>query len=298
MKVFFALDPICSAYKNVKDDMIGGTERYFNILARYLRSVGVKVIVNPELESSQIYDVAIHSNVKNKNVIARKHVCRAGSLHTDAMKEHYDLVICISKYFADYIKNPNTLVIPACYDKELDYFYSSDYEDRRIITVSNPNRHYSHACLVADLLEAKNVSFKWEICGGNKIYSWDYNEMYDFTSNQNISYLGVLSHKDTLKKLSTSHISCYPSFSDGSETFCIANIESLALGVPVILPRKLPFTEVIPDNPYFCDSVEEMADLIENLLTVNRKDLICHDVSRYSEDVVMPKVYKSLINLF
>lgn len=111
------------------------------------------------------------------------------------------------------------------------------------------------------------------------------------------NYLGILSHNEVLKRLSTAHLFCYLDFTDNSETFCISIVEASALGVPVILPNRQPFLEVLPDNLHFCNNVTEMATAIKILLGYDRERLFVCDTSNYTEDIVLPQIEQALSNL-
>ena len=138
----------------------------------------------------------------------------------------------------------------------------------------------------------------WVFCGGNKLYNEKYEELFDFTKHVKVGYLGVLPHNNLLESLATSHFVCYPNFSDNSETFCVSIVEASALRIPIILPKREPFTEVLPDCPYFCKTVKDMALTIEWLLGCDREDLYVCDVSKYTEEIVLEKIHQVLLNLF
>lgn len=153
-------------------------------MKKYLESIGHTV--NQTVGCDRVYDIAIHSNTKNPYVCARKHVVRAGSYHTDATEEDYDLIIAISHFFADYINKENTVVIPVCYDNNLINYKTEDYTKRRIITTSNPNRYLDHMLEIIDLLDEQEVEFCWEICGGNRLYCEAFEELYDLQGNPQV----------------------------------------------------------------------------------------------------------------
>ena len=290
MNIYLALDLKCLSNDKINKEKLGGTERSFLLIKKYLESKGHEVTFDPLLVDDMIYDIAIHSNFKNLDVVADKHICRAGSYTTDAQTQDYDVIITLSNFFAKFINRDNVVVIPVCYDSSLSKHKSALYEDKKIMTTSNPNRHLKDTLKVIKILDKEKVDYTWEICGGNKLYSNLFPEVFKAPANPKVLYSGILSHTVMLKKLALSHLFCYPNFSDESETFCVAMVEAAALGLPVILPKREPFTEVLPDNPYFCKNIKEMASTIKELLTVDRSQLYVCDVSRFTEDVVMAQI--------
>jgi glycosyltransferase involved in cell wall biosynthesis len=295
LDIYLANDYKCIKGKDVESNKFGGTERAFLLLKKYLESVGHTV--NQTVYCDRVYDIAIHSNTRNPYVNAKKHVCRAGSYHTDAASEGYDLVIVISEFFADSLDCDNKVVIPVCYDKSLTDYKTEEYTKRRIITTSNPNRYLDHMLEIIDVLDEQEVEFCWEICGGNKLYCEAFEELYDLQGNPKFNYLGILSHEELLKELATAHLFCYPNFTDNSETFCVSIVEASALGVPVILPNRQPFLEVLPDNPYFCNNTSEMVTLIKTMLCYDRKNLFVCNTDKYIEDIVLPKIVEEVNSL-
>lgn len=290
MNIFLGLDDTCISEEKIITGRLGGTERYFFLLWNFL----IKKGHNISRDVDQEYDIAIYSNASKQFVNAKKHICWCGSLHTDAAWKPYDLVIANSHYMLSRI-NTDGIVIPACYESQIKLYQTSRYKPRAIITTSNPNRHILYTEKICNQLKNNNIEFTWTITGGNKLYSNAFNEHFSISSQ----YLHhrILNRLDLLHEVSESHLFCYPNFSDNSETQCVAAVEAAALNIPVILPKRLPFTEVLPDNPYFCEDVDEMISLISTLLLKNRGSLINCNVDAYTEERVFTQFHDQLLIL-
>jgi glycosyltransferase involved in cell wall biosynthesis len=291
MNIFLGYDDKCLSKEKVLTGKVGGTERFFLLLEKYLKAQGHKV------NSSNKYNIAIHSNWTTQSVNATYQVCWCGSWTTDACDSKYDLVIANSQYMLDKLKIKGT-VIPACYEAKIEEFkLSSNYIDKRIVTTSNPNRYFLDALKVIDLLHKNNTEFSWIITGGNKLYSDKFSEQFQVREDSSIIYKGILNREEMLKELTAAHVFCYPNFSDNSETQCVAMIEASVLGIPVVLPKRRPFIDVLPDNPYFVENIQEFADVITYLLTQPRAKLKICDTSNYTEDIVFEQIDNALLTL-
>lgn len=290
MNIFLGLDDNCISEEKIITGRLGGTERFFLLLWNFLVKKGHSV--SRALDKN--YDVAIYSNVSSHFVTAKSHICWCGSLHTDAAEKPYDLVIANSKFMLNAI-NTNGVVIPACYEPQVKLYRTLLYNARTIITTSNPNRHILFTEQVSKLLYNNGVEFTWTITGGNKLYSESFNEHFTFDL-PNLQYK-LLNRSDLLYEVAHSHVFCYANFEDNSETQCVAAIEAAAMDIPVILPNRLPFTEVLPDNPYFCNTIEDMAVLLSSLLSKNRGFLKKCNVEKYSEESVFSVFYDYILML-
>ena len=297
MNIFLALDPVCLSAIRLMTNRLGGTERFFFLLKKYLIKQGHKVTFNPLLANNELYDVAIHSNVKNPDVTAKRHVCRAGSYHTDAEIEKYDLIITLSYYFANYINKFNLKVIPVCYNSNLRKYITNSYTPQTIISSANPNRYFKHFQQIKSKLDISSTKFNWIFCGGNKLYTRFFPETFKIDSKLKQKYLGILPQEKLFKNLATAHLYCYPNFSDNSETFCVSVVEAAAIGLPVILPNRKPFTEILPDNPYFYKTTDDMVMALEVLLQEKRENLYKCNTEKYTEDLVLPEFEKTIMSL-
>ena len=292
--IYLDFDEKCLSKEKIESGILGGTERFFLLLKAFLEGQELSVDTSDTLSPKEIYDVAIYSNVKHRGVNANKQICWAGSFHTDASFYDYDLIIANSQFFLEFIGKPG-IVIPACYDNDILDYKIDFYHKRQIITTSNPTRHYDDTLQVSHLLDNKIIDYTWLLTGGNKLYCPSFPESFNNTENAHLNYLGIIDRNRLLTNLAASHLYCYPNFCDRSETQCVSAIEAAALGLPVILPNKKPFTEVLPDNPYFVSNHEECVNTIESLLNKERSECYICDVSRYSEGVIFDKILRVLV---
>ena len=291
MRIFLDYDIKCLSRDKVLSGRVGGTERFFLLLESYLKSQGHTV------NSSDIYDIAIHSNATLLLVNAKYHICWCGSFGTtDAKIGNYDLIIANSDLMLEYVGRKG-IVIPACYDKDIEQFKTNKYIERRIITTSNPNRHFLDALKIIDLLHESRTEFSWLITGGNKLYSDGFSEQFQVKDDSSITYRGVLDRTEMLTELARSHVFCYPNFSDNSETQCVSMIEANVLGIPTVVPKRRPFIDILPDNPYIAKNEDEFARITKFLLSQPRKDTKICDVSKYTEDVVFDKIHHILLDV-
>ena len=290
MNIFLGLDENCISEEKIITGRLGGTERFFLILWNFL--------LDQEHYVSKVndrnFDIAIYSNTSREFVTAKKHICWCGSFHTDAAEKPYDLIIANSQFMLDTI-NSHGVVIPACYEKQVELYKTSIYNPGKIITTSNPNRHILFTEQACELLIAKKINFTWIITGGNKLYSDSFNEQFVINS-QKLQHR-ILNRTALLREVANSHLYCYPNFEDNSETQCVAAIEAAALDVSVVLPNRLPFTEILPDNPYFCDNLEDMVELIPKLLSCNRGRLEKCKVDKYAEKNILPQIHNQILKI-
>lgn len=287
MKIFLDYDKKCLSEDKILSGRVGGTERFFLLLESFLRDQG------HQINQDSVYDVSIHSNFTNEYVKSKYRICWCGSWTTDANNKDYNLVIVNSPFMLETL-NLQGLVIPACFDSRLKYFKTTNYEFSKIITTSNPNRHLENALKVFDLLHKMNLKFSWLITGGNKLYSDVFPENFKLSTVGPLEYRGILTREEMLTSLSRSHVYCYPNFSDNSETQCVSMIEAAALGLPVVVPNRRPFTETLPDNPYFVNDVYECAQVVKSIISKNRSESRVCDVTQYEEKLILNKIHQIL----
>lgn len=291
LNIFLSLDPNCISERKLKEDKLGGSERYFTILKRYLdKEADFKVEMFPDKPNKQ-YDLCIHSNVFDPKINAKKHILFAGSWHAQGY-EHADLTICVSEYFRDRMNWIKALVIPAPFDSEILKYKNSQYMPHRIVTTSNPNRHLKHTLSIAKLLYSRNTVYDWCLSGGHKLYSDNWNDSVDLSKiNFGIIYRGVLDRLNLLCLLTSAHVYAYANFSDNSETCSVATMEAMALDIPTILPKREPFVSMFPEA-IFAETEDEMADKIQMGFQISRRDFEYKDIGRYSSDVIFPQIIK------
>lgn len=289
MKIYLAIDHNCYSPVKAAEGRLGGTERFFLIVRKWLAEAGHNVSINPE-PGEDIFDVAIHSNVFNPKVRANRHICWAGSTHTDADKYPYDLVIVNSQDFKNTLRLDNAVVLPACIEDRVVSYRTDTFVKNRIFCNSNPNRYLEHAINISHILEQQNIDFEWHFCGGNKLYSDSFGECFSTSLPSSMHYHGVLNRHDMLNLMASSHAYVYPNLSDESETQCVAAIESAALGMPVIVPNRAPFTDTLAGLAIFAEDIDSFVCWVLYLMKTETR--INPDVTRYRETTVIPKLLK------
>lgn len=294
-RIYIAADPQCMTSEKIRKDKLGGSERFCWMWQRYLDMDGLHSDMTPDPPQGE-YDLAIHSNMYNRHVKAKKHILWAGSWHAQGV-EHVDKVICVSQYFAEKKGWDNADIVAPPFDHKIMLYKSAPYP-RRIVTHSNPNRHFKHTLKIAAQLVDRGVEFDWVLTGGNKLYSDNFGEAADFNvPTLNITHAGVMERFDLIKLLSSAEIWAYPNLSDESETFGVAPIEAAALEIPVILPDRPPFR----NGRYLwgakrCANEDEFANTIAAYLERpwRWKDA---PVNQYRDDVIFPMLNRIVKNM-
>lgn len=288
MKVFLALDEKCVTERKMQLDMFGGSERFLlKIFKPWLEKSGHTVAHYPQRDVLEDkYDVAIHSNIFDHRVRARRSILWCGSWHGQGV-EHADVTIVVSQLVKDELGWKDAIVMPVPFDHKILIYKSNLYQPGLIMCHSNPNRHIVHTEAIAKKLKEKGEKFTWLLSGGNRLYSDDFHEQSSFIRpDGSIQYLGIVPRKVLLQKLTSAHVWAYPVLSVKDETFCVAAAEALALGIPTVLPRKEPFRSVFPEAEFALNE-REFAYKIECLFQEQpRWD---KDMSRYDDRILMPK---------
>jgi hypothetical protein len=293
-KTYLAVDSNCWTPEKIGSDCLGGTEQFFMRLKSWLEKAGHLVfdpVINPGVDRA---DLCIHSNAFDHRYDGiNKHLLWAGSWHASVHDPKADKVIIVSEFMKSQMKCDRAIVIPAPYDHTLDGYKTSDYVKNRIVTTSNPNRHFQHTMKVAELLHERGVEFDLQMVGGNRLYSDKFGECFNFRSSPYINYRGVLPRHDMIGVLTTANVWIYPNFSDQSETMGVAPVEAMVLGIPTVLPWREPFMSIVPEAK-LVGNEEHMADAIISVLSGKRSSRENYNMLRYSEDVVMPKILKEV----
>lgn len=290
MKIFLDYDKKCLSENKILTGRIGGTERFFLLLESYLKTQGYHI------NQDTSYDISIHSNSTSEYVKSNYRICWCGSWTTDANNKNYNLVIANSAFMLETL-NIQGIVIPACFDSSIEQFKTGNYESGKVITTSNPNRHIENTLKVFDILYKMDLKFSWFITGGNKLYSDVFPENFKLSSTSPIEYRGILTRDEMLRSLSRSHVYCYPNFSDNSETQCVSMIEAAALGIPVVAPKRRPFIDTLPDNPYFVSNINECAQTVKSIIDKKRTESRICDVSQYRENFIFDQIHNILIGI-
>ncbi len=295
-KIFLSTDENCWYQDKIEKRILGGAENFFLLLREWLLKEGYDVYdkVLNQIDFFAVPDLTIHSNSFNPKIESKKHLLWCGSWHAQGT-EHTDKTIVLSEFMKKKLGWRNAIVLPAPFNKEILKYKGGMFASRRIICTSNPNRHYPNTVKLCSILKDRQIDFDMQICGGNKLYGPSFGECFDFGNRRtdiNLYYKGSLRRYELYSLLTSGNIWVYLNLNDDSETFCVSMLEAAALGIPVILPEREPFTSVLPEA-FFVKSIEEMADKIEDIFE-NGPNRIDYDVSRYHEDVVMPK-YMNII---
>lgn len=297
-KIFLAVDIPCmsSPPDKIEKDRMGGAERFMLLLARWLRDAGYSVSHWPDAIDNNGYDLCIHSNVFASHVPAKKNILWGGSWHVSNYKGLADTVILLSDYMRQRCDMPEAKVIPAPWDQDIECYKGFDPVPRRIVCNANPNRHFTWAVhLCRELKDKRGIDMDFHICGGSLMYNLAYPEMFDLANGHpQLIYRGILDRHAMLGMMTLGHVYAYPNFTDDCETQGVSFLEAAALGLPVVLPRRQPFLEILPEA-FFGSTLEEFVDIIIKLFSETKRGY--HDVSRYSTGVVMPKILKEVYDL-
>lgn len=297
MKVIrLALTEAGVSEKKIAQDAMGGAERFMLMWERYLQKAGYATSRWPEPPMGE-YALCLHANRIDPRVKATKHLLWGGGWEIgENIGQRIDKAIVLTEYMRDFLRDrlnwsaENCEVIPAPFDHEILKYRSNDFVRRRIVSNSNPSRFFDHVVTVANLLEKRGIDFDWHFCGGSKLYCPEFPERFSFEGiHPKLHYRGLLSRHDMIGMLTSGHVLAYPSFDDITwETQGVAFLEAAALGLPVVLTKKAPFTEVMPEA-WFCESAEEMADTIIALF--EQKERVTYpEIMRYDSDIVFERL--------
>lgn len=284
--VFIALDPQCYSKEKEFGMRLGGSEIYLLRLFNWLKEdpkVGWWVTANTKPnEIGHTYDIAIHSNIFMRGVLANKHICFAGSLHSDASKENYDLVVNVSEHMRKITKKGT--IIPACVGNDVKKEYAISFVPGRIVCNANPNKWMYHLEPILDVLNSSNTDYTFQFCGGNQLYSKNFPELWTIPErykDHRIQYKGILSRFDMLGMLSQGHVFILPAFTGEAPTFEVSPLEAMKMGITTILPNRSPYNEVHgPLGAILCNNEKDMANEIIKAFSRGKTD---YDISKYSE---------------
>jgi hypothetical protein len=286
MKIYLATDPNCWTLNHIARDIMGNTERFFITLRNWLIQDGHRVhdsIISPP-EGETAFDIAIHSNNKNDSVKAKKHICRAGSWHSDAGYADYDIRVVISSFMADQLKVESATIIPAPVLNDINFFERRPIP-KRIVCTSNFARHIEHTELIIEGLIKAGVGFEFHICGGNKLYNQSWPDPEINRTNCLVNH-GPLSLLGTYDLLRTADLWVYPNLTDNSETFCVSALEAMTMGILTIVPYREPFISVHKQALHAKPNVDSFVNVIRHNLLCDRSDPVYEGMQCFSEDVV------------
>lgn len=296
-KIFLATDPKCWVEDRIFERKLGGTESWFLKIRDWLLEEYevYDPVLNPfEFKINKIPDLTIFSNKYNEKYRGRKNIIRGGSWHV-SNRAPVDLYICISEYFRKKMDINNAVVIPVPYYKEIENYRGKERIPNRIVSTSNPNRFFPHAIEVCEELDETKIDYEYHFIGGNKLYGEIFDETIYFSAESRLIYDGILSKMEVFDFLSKASVWIYPNFSDNSETFCVAAVEALALGIPAIVPDREPFLSVVPKG-FFASDPQSMA-IITRIVLENKLMGDLESVKMYSEEAVKPQIMKVIKEL-
>jgi hypothetical protein len=276
--------------ERIARDTLGGAERFFLMWERYLLQAGYAVSRWPQPPQGE-YDLCVHSNFFDHNVKAKKHLLWGGGCEVRDSARFADRIVILTDYMRELLGWPEGFceIIPAPYDHALLAQRTEDYVPHRIVSNSNPSRFYDHMVTVADLLVQKGIDFEWHFCGGSKLYCEAFPERFDLTSHPKLVYRGVLGRQEMIEMVNSGHVLAYPSFDDITwETQGVAFLEAAALGLPVILTKKRPFIDVMPEA-ILMEDVAGFVRAIKGAFEF-KKRMVYSELDRYDSDMIFERL--------
>ena len=293
--IYLSPDLACWTDRKIRNEALGGAENFFWKLYGWLVDEGHH-IHDPVLDHHPgKHDLTIHSNAFNLKHEGRKNLLWCGSWTCTPHEPKIDKVIMLSEFMKQKMNCDRAIVISAPYDPQIEQYKGMGRLNGKIVTSSNPNRWFSYADPMMNLMAQKGMNCTWEFCGGNRLYGDGFGECFNFNNQQvgdvQMVYRGVLNRNDLYGLLSSAHVWIYPNFSDASETFCVSMIEAAVLGIPVILPNREPFISVLP-GACFVNTWEEMVEETQKVLEFPGKLMTNCETEQYSEAVVKPQLLK------
>lgn len=281
--------------ERIAHDELGGAERFFLMWQKYLTAAGYVVSRWPDSPMGE-YDLCIHANRIDQRVKSKQYLLWGGGWEIAENRGYKGRAIVLTDYHKklcgdqlNWSTEPCD-VIPAPFDHEILKYRSDDFVRRRIVSNSNPSRFFDHVLAVAELLDKRGVDYDWQFCGGSRLYCPEFPERFQFEgAHPKVIYRGVLPRHAMIGMLTSGHVLAYPSFDSTTwETQGVAFLEAAALGLPVVLTKKEPFTSVMPEA-WFCESAEEMADTIVELF--ERKDRVNYpEIGRYDSNFIFERL--------
>jgi len=196
-------------------------------------------------------------------------------------------------------------VIVNAYDNNIFYYDQNiktekKYKDKfTIATVASISYLKGQNRVLEALAKLKNRNYHYICIGQGKSDQID--SLHTFANNHNVSfeYTGYLSPNEIREKLTEVDFMILPSSTEG---FGLVFLESIACGVPIILPKTLPIVKekniLNPNNSILLED-ESSKSILKILLTLNSftfsKVSVANTVSKYSWEHAA-KQYVHLIN--
>jgi len=229
------------------------------------KAIGAKMAV-----SFRGFDIAVYPR-KHPGCYKKlwKYVDKVHTISTYLLREAYSLGL--SK------NTPFERITPAV---NLDLIHSESRmevaasEEIQIVTIARLHYIKGIDLLIeaASLLKQKSLKFSWKVIGGGtKEYQERYQyHIYEKGLQKEVLLTGKLSHKETLKLLTSANLYVQPSLNEG---FCNAVLEAQAMGTLTIASNTGGLPENIVDGKtgwlFESQSAESLARQIEWVLALN-----------------------------
>ena len=148
-------------------------------------------------------------------------------------------------------------------------------------------------------MSSNGLNVSWSATGGNALYFSD-------CSNENFDFDHLLMDREKLLfHLMSCHIWAYPNFTDDSETFGVAPLEAMVIGLPVYLPEREPFISIRAfEGATFCKSPRDMGEKILVQLSNFVATRFCYPIvgypyiKEYTRERLVKKFTEELEDLF
>ncbi len=268
----------------IKSNGMGGTESAIILVARELAKLGKRVAVFCSCDKPGVYDgVTYHSNryfevfqrlspektiiacrndhYLHKKTRAKKRILWIHDVANDFYKHlengddsRFDAVFCLSAYQKNnwlkaypipenkYVQTTNG------FDAEIFFADESITREKSMVYVSRPSRGLNEAFSVFERLKDSHPDLKFKVCAythqKNLSDDPEWQPFVERLSLPGVVNLGELTKESLAFELKKSMLLVYPNVSIG-ETSCIAAIEAMACGTPVITSDRGALGETV-----------------------------------------------------
>jgi hypothetical protein len=291
-RIYLAIDKACWTQDKIDLDVLGGTQAFFLLLKRWIRSTFDDVEVDhPLTRRICTYNLAIHENSVDTTVNAVHHILWGGSWQARHWinAEIVSKVILVSEYMKKIIGFKEAIVLPAPIRDDV-FFYRAKRPVcfgglNDLACHSNYNRFSSHLLSFVEEMVEWGWSGYFHVFGGNSLYGPRFSNG-PLPQHSRIIVHGVLRRPEVFEIMRNCVAWAYPNFSDESETLCVAAIEAAALGMMTFLPNKQPFREILREQATSGTVGDMVREIRQALYQGVGTPLV---PQQYTEQVVMPK---------
>lgn len=218
-------------------------------------------------------DVPIACYLEGSDILVEPEQYPGYSKIENIINSNINNVICTSKsmkVFVDKHRNlSNTLLIEDGFDTKLFFFRENPNDRNRILSVGELLYVKGHDILLKALALLNN-RYKLSIIGGGIEKENLVNDAKKYHVLDYVTFLGLIDHKDVSTSINQCNVFCMPSRSEGQ---CIAALEALACGRPVVAANLGGFSDYIIDgfNGFLFEpeSAESLAFFIEKAFKTN-----------------------------